>query len=72
MSQMTPDQVALVRQYEGYDLEELYNLIGNLAAEYGDEATKTTYVLGLPNILERGKKIVEDSQPDGSLKKDTR
>ena len=62
MSEMTPDQVALVGQYQRCTLEELYDLIGNLTAEYGDEATRRTYVLGLPNVLERGKTLVEDTR----------
>lgn len=60
MPEITVEQLELIKQYEEYDLDELYNLIGNLAAEYGNPEAQSIYVLGLPNVWERGKQIVGD------------
>ena len=60
MSKLTSDQIALVEQYEDNTLEELYDLIGNLATEYGDASVRDVYVVGWPNVFERGQKLVKD------------
>jgi hypothetical protein len=58
MAQLTSEQAALVKQYEEFGLDDLYNLLGNLAIEYGDKETQQTFVLGIPNVHESGKRIL--------------
>ena len=62
MIELTSDQQKLVKHYESFDLEDLYNLIGNQADEYLSGPDKQRYVLGTPNVFKRGNRIVEDAR----------
>lgn len=58
MTELTADQKRLVRQYETYNLEDLYNLVGNQADEFLVGANRQRLVLGTPNVFKRGEQIV--------------
>jgi hypothetical protein len=60
MTELTEPQKELVLRLENYDLRNLYNLIGSAAAESGDAAVRKRYVLGTPDLHERGARIVAD------------
>ncbi len=60
MPELKKDQIELVTRYEAMSLDDLLNLVGNLAAEFGTAETTSRYVLGMPNVFDRGSQIVAD------------
>ena len=60
MNKLTPNQKEMIERYQDYDLDDLYNEIGNALARTTDSELNRKYVLGTPNVRERGAKVVRD------------
>src|SRR5262249_46207799 len=60
MLTLTDAQKQLVADYEAFDLEDLYNQIGNRIAESKSDVLLQRYVLGTPNVHDRGARVVAD------------
>jgi hypothetical protein len=60
MRALTDDQKHLIESYEQYDLDNLYNLIGNTVAGTASIELRQRYILGTPNVRERGARVVAD------------
>ncbi len=62
MRHLTDHEKKLVETYEAYELDDLYNLIGNALAETASGELRQRYVLGTPNVLQRGARVVTDAR----------
>ena len=62
MADLTPENAALVQRYAGFDDDELYRLVGASATEYGEQTFGPPPTLGAAEVLERGRKIVEEAR----------
>jgi hypothetical protein len=60
MRELTDQQKTLVERYTDYDLEDLYNEIGNTIAKSSNNELIQRYVLGTPNVHDRGARVVAD------------
>ena len=62
MRELTNEQKKLVELYLGYDLEDLYNDIGNTIGKTTNDKLVQRYVLGTPNVYDRGTRVVADAR----------
>jgi hypothetical protein len=62
LAKLTDAQQRLVLRYEDYSIDDLFTQIGKEAAENGNAAVQERYVLGTPDVHNRGRRIVEDAR----------
>jgi hypothetical protein len=60
MTKLTEAQRQLVLHFEDYSVKSLYSLIGSAATESGNATVQQRYVLGTPDIDDRGSGIVAE------------
>jgi hypothetical protein len=60
MRELTNRQKELVERYLAYDVEDLYNDIGNTIGTSSSNDLVQRYVLGTPNVHDRGARVVAD------------
>jgi hypothetical protein len=60
MTELTEAQQQLVLHFEDYSVKSLYSLIGSAATESGNATVQQRYVLGTPDIDDRGSRIVDE------------
>lgn len=51
---LTDEQRNAIDLYSTYSDDELYNLVGNLCTELGNDEVRQGYVLGAPDVFQRG------------------
>jgi hypothetical protein len=68
MTELTSEQQRLIVSYSSYDEQELLNLLGNQLTELGSESAREAFVLGTPNVMERGRKYLAQTAPQIAAK----
>jgi hypothetical protein len=62
MPDLTDQQKKLIERYVDSNLEDLYNDIGNSIERSSNKELVQRYVLGTPNVYDRGARVVADAR----------